>query len=255
MLNSRQIQDPKAEIQNQMDTIRVLLWDIDGTLMQSTRAGAYKEYFAPALQKVYGSAGRLDGMLVSGMTDTQIAFEALRGEGFTVERIFAERERLLTVFREEMSRVISLHDNPYKIFPGVTEILEETDKNPRYLNALLTGNLSVAAEIKLKHIGMWKYFEKAPNIFGEISHDRRELARDALSKINGFLGFELKPEQFIVIGDTPNDIACARAIGAKIVSVATGRNHPPAELLEFKPDVLLNDLRDTKQILEIFESL
>jgi phosphoglycolate phosphatase-like HAD superfamily hydrolase len=154
-----------------------------------------------------------------------------------------------------MSRVIGNRDNPYKIFPGVREILAETDKSGRYLNALLTGNLSVAAEIKLRHIDVWKYFENAPNIFGEISHDRRELARDALSRVNEFLGAEVKPHQFIVIGDTPNDIACARAIGAKVVSVATGRNHPREALFEFHPDVLLDDLEDTKKVLEVFEKL
>ena len=255
MLDSLQIKNPKSKIQNQTNQIRILLWDIDGTLMQSTRAGAYKEYFAPALEKVYGSAGRLVGMQVSGMTDTQIAFEALRDEGFMVERIFAEKERLLDIFKEEMSRVISIRDNPYKMFPGVSDILAETDKNPRYLNALLTGNLSVAAEIKLRYIKLWKYFENSPNIYGEISHDRRELARDALSRVKKFLGAEIKPQQLIVIGDTPNDIACAQAIGAKVISVATGRNHPREELMEYKPDVLLDDLQDTKKVLEIFRNL
>ena len=65
----------------------------------------------------------------------------------------------------------------------------------------------------------------------------------------------MKPEQFIVIGDTPNDIACAREFGAKAVAVATGRSHSAAELAKFEPDILLLDLQDTPNILNTLQSL
>jgi phosphoglycolate phosphatase-like HAD superfamily hydrolase len=73
--------------------------------------------------------------------------------------------------------------------------------------------------------------------------------------VGKYLNTELKPEQFIVIGDTPNDIRAARAFGAKMVSVATGKNHPAAELEKFKPDVLLENLSDTKEVLQILKNL
>jgi phosphoglycolate phosphatase len=253
-----EISEVTSKIQNlrsNSKNARVLLWDIDGTLMRSMRNGAYKEYFAPALKRVYGSAGDLDTMQVSGMTDTQIAYEALRGEGFSVADIFAKVDTLLEVFHEEMSRVIARADNPYSVFPGVREILAAAYDHPLMLNSLLTGNLSCAAEIKLRHVDLWQYFEFVPHAFGEISHDRRELAKEAGKRINEFLRAELKPEQFIVIGDTPNDIACARAFGAKAVGVATGRSHPPEKLAIFEPDVLLTDLTDTASIMQIFETL
>ncbi len=252
-LNIETIQHPKSKIQNQ--NVRILLWDIDGTLMRSTRGGAFKEYFAPAMEEIYGSSGTLAEMSVSGMTDSQIAYEALRDGGFSTEDVFSKIDEFMAGLGEKMARFVSEQKEPYMLLDGVREILELTSKNPRFINAILTGNFTVGAKIKLKHFDLWKYFEGQPNTFGETSHDRRELAKSAAKNINRFLQAELNHEQFIVIGDTPNDIACARALGAKMVSVATGRNHPSSELAEYKPDVLLENLSDTKKVLQILETL
>ena len=230
------------------EQIRIILWDIDGTLMTSTVAGAYKEYFAASLEKVYGSSGKIDELYVSGMTDTQIAYEALKDEGFTPEKILSETPKLLKVFKEEMSRVITERNHPFKIFEGAKEIVEKTHQSPLFINALLSGNLSVAAEIKLRRVELWKYFKNVPHSFGEISHDRRQLAFEAGKSYNKFLKAEIKPEQFIVVGDTPNDIACARAFGAKAISVATGRNHSAESLANYNPDLLFDDLKQTEKV-------
>jgi phosphoglycolate phosphatase-like HAD superfamily hydrolase len=251
MPDFKQFQTPKSNDQN----LRILLWDIDGTLMTSTKSGAFREYFAPAMMKVYGSSGKLADLNVSGMTDTQIFYEALREEGFTPEQILAPKDEILKVFKEEMLRVVERNKPSYRMLPGARQILEATSQDPRFFNALLTGNLSVAAEIKLSHLDLWKYFENAPNIFGEISHDRRDLGKAAVRIVGDYLNLDLKPEQFIVIGDTPNDISAARAFGAKMVSVATGRNHPAEELSKFDPDVLLENLSDTQKVLAVLESL
>ncbi len=238
-----------------LSEVRILLWDIDGTLMRSTVQGGYKKYFTATMQKVYGSAGNLDEMIPSGMTDTQIIYEALRGEGFLPEQIFERKTELLQVFQTEMKAVLAEDGEPYEVLQGVNEILAETDKNPRYINALLTGNLSVAAEIKLSSVGLWHYFTNAPNAFGEISHNRSDLAIEAGKLFNERYEFDFAPQQFIVIGDTPNDIACARAFGAKVVAVATGRGESSEKLFENKPDFLLEDLSDTKTVLEVLQTL
>lgn len=253
--NSLPIQSEIHNPQSKIENIRILLWDIDGTLMHSTRTGSYKDYFIPTLEKVYGTAGKLAEMQVSGMTDTQIAYESLQSEGFEVADIFAKIDEFIRVLPIEMSRVIAENDNPYGVFDGVREILAKTHESDDFVNSLLTGNLSVAAEIKLRQVDLWHYFDGKPHSFGEISHQRGELAKFAGKQFNEFLQFELKPEQFIVIGDTPNDIACARAFGAKAVAVATGKGHSSQELNEFKPDVLLEDLRDTQKVLQILETL
>ncbi len=235
--------------------LKILLWDIDGTLMRSTVQGGYKKYFSATMRKVFGSAGTLDDIIPSGMTDTQIMFEALKSEGFKSEQIFERTDELLKVFKAEMSRVLSENGEPYEVLSGAEEILSETAKMPNFINALLTGNLSVAAEIKLKSVGLWQFFENAPNAFGEISHKRNDLAIEAGNLFNQKYDFVFSPEQFIVIGDTPNDILCARHFGAKCVAVLTGRNQTREKLESEKPDIVIDDLTDTKKLLDIFRHL
>ena len=245
----------KEQIRNPKSEIRILLWDIDGTLMRSTVQGGYKKYFTATMEKVFGNAGKLDEIIPSGMTDTQIMFEALRHAGFTPEQIFARKEELLRIFPLEMRAVLDADGEPYEVLRGVPEILAETAQDARFVNALLTGNLSVAAQIKLESVGLWHYFDGAPNAFGEISHNRSDLGVEAGKLFNARYDFEFAPEQFIVIGDTPNDIACARAFGAKVVAVETGRGQSREQLRENDPDYLLEDLSDTKKVLEILRAL
>ncbi len=238
-----------------LSEVRILLWDIDGTLMRSTVQGGYRKYFSATMRRVFGNAGNLDEIIPSGMTDTQIMFEALRHDNFTPEQIFERKDEILQVFQAEMKAVLAENGEPYEVLQGVCEILPETDKNPRFINALLTGNLSVAAEIKLSAVGLWHYFADAPNAFGEISHNRNDLAIEAGKLFNERYEFEFSPQQFIVIGDTPNDIACARAFGAKVVAVKTGRGQSSEKLFENKPDFLLEDLSDTQKILRMLENI
>ena len=235
--------------------LKILLWDIDGTLLRSTIQGGYKKYFTATMRKVFGSAGNLDDLTPSGMTDTQIMFEALRGENFTPARIFERKAELLEIFKAEMTRVLAEDGEPFEILPGVREILTAAARSPHFVNALLTGNLSVAAKIKLEAIGLWHFFEHAPNAFGEISHNRSDLAIEAGKLFNAAYDFEFSPSQFIVIGDTPNDILCARTFGAKVVAVATGRGESRETLLENAPDFLLDDLSQTAEVLQMLENL
>lgn len=251
MFDSQKTVNPNSKLEN----LRILLWDIDGTLMRSTVQGGYLKYFSATMRKVFGSHGKLEEITASGMTDTQIMYEALRGENFTPEQISERKKDVLKIFREEMTAVLADAGEPYETLAGVPEILAKTSKNPLFVNALLTGNLSVAAQIKLQSVGLWHYFESAPNAFGEISHDRRELAHEAEKLFADRYKYNFKPGQFIIIGDTPNDIACARAFGAKVVAVATGRNQSKEKLTEAAPDVLLEDLTDTAKVLRIFNDL
>lgn len=237
------------------EKLKILLWDIDGTLMRSTVQGGYKKYFSAAMLKVFGSSGTLDDIIPSGMTDTQIMFEALKAEGFHFEQILERKDELLKTFKAEMTKVLNDNGEPYDVLKGAREILAETDNSPNFVNALLTGNLSVAAEIKLKSVGLWHFFENAPNAFGEISHERKDLAIEAGRLFNRKYEFDFSPEQFIIIGDTPNDILCARHFGAKAVAVLTGRNQTREKLGMEKPDVIINDLSDTRNLLEIFCNL
>jgi phosphoglycolate phosphatase-like HAD superfamily hydrolase len=233
--------------------LRVLLWDIDGTLVRSERSEAFKDYTIPVLEKVFGTAGRLRELRVSGMTDLQIVGEALRDEGFTPEQIRERLDDLRESYMEEFERHAAGRQLFY-LLPGAREILEAVAGHPRYKSALLTGNIEPAARLKMNLVGLSHFFE-LPGAFGDESHDRRDLPLLAQERINRYLGCALSPSQFIVIGDTPNDIACARHFGARAVAVGTGRMFGTEALRPFEPDALLPDLSDTELVLKTLAQL
>ena len=237
-----------------MSDLRILLWDIDGTLMRSARVDSYKSYTAPVLEGVFGTAGRLAEMSVSGMTDLQIVLEALRDEGFTHEQIRGRVTELRTRYIEEMERAIESGQQSFHLLPGVREVLEATARRPRYHNALLTGNIEPAAHLKMRLVGLSEFFQ-LPGAFGDDSHDRRDLPALAAERIQRHLKLSLRPSQFIVVGDTPNDIACARHFGTRAVGVATGRLYGRDDLLACQPDALLPDLSDTEMVMSVFDRL
>jgi phosphoglycolate phosphatase-like HAD superfamily hydrolase len=234
--------------------LRILLWDIDGTLIRSSRTGLFKDYTAPAIEGIFGTAGRLGELSVSGMTDLQIVAEALRDEGFTHLQIRERMDELRALYMREMERVTGEGEQPFHLLPGVREILEAIDRHPRYASALLTGNLEAAAHLKMRLVGLSHFF-RLPGAFGDDSHDRRDLPALARERISRHLGAELAPSQFIVIGDTPNDIACARHFGARAVAVGTGRLYAAQDLIAHCPDALLPDLSDTALVLATLDRL
>jgi phosphoglycolate phosphatase len=235
-------------------SLRILLWDIDGTLIRSIRTGAFKDYTIPVLEDVFGTAGRLREMKVSGMTDLQIVGEALRHEGFTHEHVRERIDRLRERYMEEMQKATGNGKQLFELLPGVREVLKAVADHPNYYSALLTGNIQPAAYLKLELASLSEFFE-LPGAFGDDSHDRRDLPALAAERINRHLDLDLQPRQFIVIGDTPNDIDCARHFGARAVAVATGRLYRAEDLLDFNPDALLPDLSNVKEVMEILATL
>lgn len=236
--------------------LRVLLWDIDGTLVRSARRGVFLDYTRPALERVFGTCGRLRELTVSGMTDLQIVGEALRDCGITHEQIHARRADISAHFHTELERItnVATADPPYLPLAGARETLTAVAPHPRYRSALLTGNVEAAAQLKLRFVGLADFFT-LPGAYGDDAHDRRELPALAAARINRQLGAQLAPAQFIVIGDTPNDIACARHFGARAVAVATGRTYAAPELQTHNPDALLHDLTDTDAVLQTLARL
>jgi phosphoglycolate phosphatase len=236
------------------EDLRVLLWDIDGTLVRAARVGIFKDYTTPAIKRIFGTAGRLDELSVSGMTDLQIVCEALRDEGFTTADVAARSRELCEHYVAEFERIAATNDPIYFALPGTRRVLEAVEAHPRYLSSLLTGNVEGAAYWKLRLVGLADFF-RLPGAFGEDSHDRRDLPALAAARINRFLKLDLQPSQFVVIGDTPNDIACARHFGARSLAVATGRSYAPQDLAACQPDALLHDLTDTDAVLRALDQL
>lgn len=230
---------------------RVLLWDVDGTLVRSARRGVFIDYTRPALERVFGTAGRLHELTVSGMTDWQIVVEALRDHDFTSEHIGARLTELGEHYVTEMRRLTN-GEPMYLPLPGAHETLTAIAAAPRYRHALLTGNIESAAYLKLELVGLAEFFQ-LPGAFGEDSSERRDLPALAAQRINQHLGASLQPDQFIVIGDTPNDVACAKHFGARSVAVATGRTHSVDLLRDCEPDAVLTDLTDVSEVMRILE--
>lgn len=245
---------PGRRVPTSQSDLRILLWDIDGTLIHSLRTGAYKDYTIPVLQEVFGTAGRLSEMKVSGMTDLQIIGEALRPEGFTESHIRERLDELRSRYMEAMQRATGNGEQFFEVLPGVAEVLRAVAVDQRYSSALLTGNIEPAAHLKMELMGLSEFFD-LPGAFGDESHDRRDLPALAAARIRNHLQLDLAPDQFIVIGDTPNDIACARHFGARVVAVATGRLYSSAQLLEHKPDALLPDLSDVELVMDTLGKL
>jgi phosphoglycolate phosphatase-like HAD superfamily hydrolase len=234
--------------------MRILLWDIDGTLMRSVRTGAYKIYTLPVLEEIFGTAGKLADMRVSGMTDLQIVFEALADAGVSQEEIVSRIDLLTRRLTEEARRVTGNGVQFFQLLPGVRETLEVLHGHPRYRSALLTGNIKPMAELKMELMGLQEYFT-LPGSFGEESHIRRDLPALAAARIRNYLRVDLHPEHFIVIGDTPNDIDCGRHFGARTVAVGTGRFYSHEEILDSQPDAVLPDLSDPCAVIATLDKL
>jgi len=236
------------------ESLRILLWDLDGTLVRGARYGIFKDYTIPMLESVFGTSGSLGEMIVSGMTDLQIVEEALRCEGITRADIAARKDELQRCYIEQMKLAMGNGAHVVQAMPGAREALQRIDAHPRYESALLTGNMEPAAHLKVEVTGLAEFF-RLPGAFGNESFDRRDLPAIAAGRINQHLGANLSPHQFIVLGDTPNDIACARHFGARVVAIATGRIHSAAELREHQPDALLPDLMDVELVVRTLDEL
>ena len=234
--------------------LRILLWDIDGTLIRSLQTGGYKVYTIPVLEEIFGTSGQLATMHVSGMTDLQIIAEALRDEGFTHEDIRKRIHEVSLRITEEARRVTGNGTPFFQVIPGVREMLDVLDQHPRYRSALLTGNIEAMAYLKMELVGLEKYFS-LPGAFGDESHERKDLPALAAERIRNQLKMNLAAEQFIVLGDTPNDIGCAQHFGARAVALGTGRFYSAEELLACEPDAFLPDLSDTELVLETLSRL
>ena len=128
-----------------------------------------------------------------------------------------------------------------RILPGVSEILGQAAAHTGVVQGLLTGNLRRGAEAKLGFHGLWEYFPVGA--FADDSEVRSELGPHALRRARSHWGLDFPAERVWIIGDTPHDIACARAIGARAMAVATGGSKAQ-ELAGHNPDIVLEDLGD-----------
>lgn len=218
---------------------RLLLFDIDGTL---TWGGPAKGAFALAMERVFGTAGPIDGHDFSGKTDPQIARELLTEAGLADADIDDGMEPLWTEYlRELRSR---LPEMPMTVLPGVPALLEHLSRTDGVALGLLTGNIVEGARLKLGSVGLMDYFPVGG--FGSDSEVREELTSVAMERATEQWGVEFLPESVVVIGDTPRDVACGKHQGTRTVAVATGRFGVEA-LRASGADEVLQDMSDLSE--------
>src|SRR5713101_8461522 len=206
---------------------RLLLFDIDGTLIHSGGAGV--EALKLALTERFGIKDDLHDIEIAGMTDSGIVISILRSHKIptTAENIAA--------FLDSYVHFLSL------------ELLERLKTRKRLVLGLLTGNVSRGAQLKLSHYGVWHFFELGA--FADDHHDRNQLGAFARARAKEKHGREFSADEIDVIGDTPRDIACGKALGARTIAVATG-TWSREKLAEHHPDILIDDLSDVDRLID-----
>ena len=216
--------------------IRAALFDIDGTLIHT--GGAGQRAFEATFESEFGLADACGDTHFAGRTDRGLAADILAANQLepspaNIQRVFEGYLRWLSEF---------LPADHHEPLPGVRELMEGLRALPEApVIGLLTGNHSQGAKLKLTHFNLWHEF--AWGAFGETHDTRDDMARHALALAREKMGEELKPSEILVIGDTQRDIQCARAIGARVLAVATGQENTD-ELAKHQPDFLVKDLRE-----------
>lgn len=219
---------------------KLLLFDIDGTLI--TSGGAGEEALRRSLLEKFGIQDDLSHIEIPGATDSGIANRVLDHHGILVSP--ANVAAFLDGYLHHLR--LLLPGKPGRVLPGILPLLEKLRSRSDLVLALLTGNLVRGAEIKLTHYGLWHFFEFGA--FADDHHDRNQLGNFAKARALEKRGIEFPAESIYVIGDTPRDIACGKACGAKTVAIATG-GFSSESLAAHDPDYLFADLADTDEVI------
>lgn len=222
----------------------VLFWDIDGTLLTTGRAGV--PAWDAAVREIVGRDFQLTQFNVAGMTDFQIAAETFKlldvsGDPETLQRMVTRYEDLLPSHLPLKSG---------RVLPNVAEILAHLHGRRDVRSYLLTGNTRRGARAKLTHYRLFDYFPDGA--FAEDVGDRASIARRAvaLARQTG----PVDPDRVFVIGDTPHDIQCANAIGARTIAVATGGGYSLDELASHNPWRVFAELPPVAEFVRLIDS-
>ncbi|MCA9063672.1 MAG: haloacid dehalogenase-like hydrolase [Planctomycetaceae bacterium] len=219
---------------------QVLFFDIDGTMLAT--GGAGQRAMERVLVEEFCVRYPFEGILAAGRTDRGIVDEIFSTHA--IEDSPAQRDRFMHGYLERLP--VCLKENAGTLLPGVRELLEMLSSERHVELALLTGNYVEGAWIKLRHFGIDHFFSFGG--FGDIHPARDDVARQALSMASQVLQREVSGRETAVIGDTPADIQCARAINAHAVAVATGM-FARDQLANHGPDHLFDNFANPQQVV------
>ena len=226
-------------------TARLVLWDVDGTLVESARIG--RDAFFEAFEAVTGTPPS-EMVPFAGRTDLEIALDMLRAAGIDADDPLLER------FHEELVVAMAGRTDDLRArgraMPGAAEALERLAREALVIQSLLTGNVERNALVKLAAFGLDRHIDFASGAYGSDHHRRGELVAIARDRAARRHGVTVGEGDAVLIGDTPLDVAAAREGGARAVGVATGP-FDEGELRDAGADAVLADLRDTDEVLAV----
>jgi phosphoglycolate phosphatase-like HAD superfamily hydrolase len=224
---------------------RLVLWDIDGTLVDS--AGLGRDAFFEAFERVTGQPVRKE-VPFAGRTDPEIALDLLAVAGIDGgDGVLREFERALATAMAERADLVRERG---RALPGVREALERLGGTPGVLQSLLTGNIEPNAHVKLAAFGLDRLVDMQIGAYGSDHRRRGELVAVARRKARELRGESFEPAEIVLVGDTPLDVAAAIEGGARAVGVATGP-YDASELRESGAHAVLPDLADTDAVIEV----
>jgi phosphoglycolate phosphatase-like HAD superfamily hydrolase len=223
---------------------RLILFDIDETMIASNGAG--RRAFSSALKQLHDIPDEAFTLSMSGKTDPQILAEILACADKTHldhEKVFAS---LLEPYLTELEKEIATATN-YIVHEGIWDLLERLNSHPDAYLGLLTGNVEKGARMKLNRFGLNKYF--AVGAYGSDSGNRLDLPAIATQRADKYYKTRFRPDEVVIIGDSVNDVLCAKHFGARSIAVNTGKTSL-ASLTEIQPDFLFETLRHTERVMK-----
>ncbi|MDX6766223.1 MAG: haloacid dehalogenase-like hydrolase [Candidatus Methylacidiphilales bacterium] len=237
---------PPNSSPNTATATKLLLWDIDGTLIWSGRAG--EDALLAAMKELHGIETSLQDVDYKGRTDRRIGMMLM--EKHHISLTDESLHDFVECYLKHLARL--LPEKTGWVYRGVLDILEEAHRRPDLVNALLTGNMRRGAELKLAHYNVWHYFEFGA--FADDSHDRNQLGPVALQRALEEQKLDITPGRVFVIGDTPHDVACGKVIGAKTIAVATG-GFTADELRDCGPSAVFEDFSHPEAFFHLIDRL
>jgi phosphoglycolate phosphatase-like HAD superfamily hydrolase len=229
--------------------VKLVLFDIDGTILWSDGAG--RRAMQRALTNAFGTSGNAS-YRYDGKTDMQIVRDLMRMEGIADALIDARMNALLDEYVEALHEELRSRETRVERFNGVVELIEALEARSDRRVGLLTGNIEVGAGAKLRAVGL-DPARFTVNAFGSDHEVRGELPAIAQRRAREELGLHVEGDAIVIIGDTPADIDCGRAIGARAIAVATGR-YSVDELAEHNPFVVFPNLADTDAVMRAIDA-
>lgn len=223
--------------------MRLLLFDIDGTLIRSNQAGRLA--LGAALQELFGTTGPLESYRMGGKTDARIVTDLLTAAGVPAREIERKLPQVFTAMAEHARRVYP--EKGITACAGAEALLLELRRRDDVLLGLLTGNSYSTAPLKLLAAGI-DVAQFRVGAFGSDDLDRNRLPALAIQRATQLTGLPWQGDNVVIIGDTPADVLCARAGKARAIAVATGW-HAAGTLAQYHPDFLFDDLSDLGALL------